>query len=217
MTTELHFLTIGEASVLLESGQISPVELTRAFLDRIDSLDDALKCYITILHDDAMADARQAEAEILRGDYRGPMHGIPIALKDLYDTAGIRTTAGSKVMADRVPTEDATTTARLKAAGAVLLGKLAMHEFALGGPDETNGFPSRATHGTSTTSPAAPAAARARASQPGSAWERSAPAPAAPSGDLLHFAASPASRQPTGASAAMVSCPSVGRSITAAL
>ena len=141
MTTELHFLTIGEASVLLESGQISPVELTRAFLDRIDALDDTLKCYITILHDDAMADARQAEAEILRGDYRGPMHGIPIALKDLYDTAGIRTTAGSKVMADRVPTEDATTTARLKAAGAVLLGKLAMHEFALGGPDETNGFP----------------------------------------------------------------------------
>ena len=92
MTTELHFLTIGEASVLLESGQVSPVELTRAFLDRIDALDDALKCYITILHDDAMADARQAEAEILRGDYRGPMHGIPIALKDLYDTAGIRTT-----------------------------------------------------------------------------------------------------------------------------
>ena len=141
MTTELHFLTIGEASVLLESGQISPVELTRAFLDRIDALDDTLLCYITVLHDGAMAEARQAEAEILRGDYRGPMHGIPIALKDLYDTAGIRTTGSSKVMADRVPSEDATTTARLKAAGAVLLGKLSMHEFALGGPDPTNGFP----------------------------------------------------------------------------
>ena len=141
MTTELHYLTIGEASGLLQSGKLSPVELTRAFLDRIDALDDTLECYITVLHDGAMADARQAEAEILRGEYRGPMHGIPIALKDLYDTAGIRTTASSKVMADRVPTEDATTTARLKAAGAVLLGKLAMHEFALGGPDPTNGFP----------------------------------------------------------------------------
>ena len=141
MTTELHYLTIGEAGELLASGQISPVELTRAFLGRIDALDDTLECYITVLRDDAMADARQAEAEILRGDYRGPMHGIPIALKDLYDTAGVRTTASSKVMADRVPSEDATTTARLKAAGAVLLGKLAMHEFALGGPDPTNGFP----------------------------------------------------------------------------
>ncbi len=141
MTTELHYLTIGEAGELLASGQISPVELTRAFLGRIDALDDTLECYITVLRDDAMADARQAEAEILRGDYRGPMHGIPIALKDLYDTAGVRTTASSKVMADRVPAEDATTTARLRAAGAVLLGKLAMHEFALGGPDPTNGFP----------------------------------------------------------------------------
>ena len=141
MTTELHYLTIGEASALLESGQLSPVELTRAFLDRIDELDHTLECYITVLHDGAMAEARQAEAEILRGEYRGPMHGIPIALKDLYDTAGIATTASSKVMADRVPTEDATTTARLKAAGAILLGKLAMHEFALGGPDPSNGFP----------------------------------------------------------------------------
>ena len=141
MTTELHYLTIGEAGELLASGQISPVELTRAFLGRIDALDDTLECYITVLRDDAMAEARQAEAEILRGDYRGPMHGIPIALKDLYDTAGVRTTASSKVMADRVPAEDATTTARLRAAGAVLLGKLAMHEFALGGPDPTNGFP----------------------------------------------------------------------------
>lgn len=137
----LYYLTIAEAGELLRSRSLSPVELTRAFLDRIDALDDTLQCYITVLHDDAMAAARQAEAEILRGDYRGPMHGIPIALKDLYDTAGVRTTASSKVMADRVPTADATTTARLKAAGAVLLGKLAMHEFALGGPDPTNGFP----------------------------------------------------------------------------
>ena len=141
MTTELHYLTIGEASRLLRDGKLSPVELTRAFLDRIDTLDGTLECYITVLRDAAMSEARQAEAEILRGEYRGPMHGIPIALKDLYDTEGVLTTASSKVMADRVPSEDATTTARLRASGAVLLGKLAMHEFALGGPDPSNGFP----------------------------------------------------------------------------
>jgi aspartyl-tRNA(Asn)/glutamyl-tRNA(Gln) amidotransferase subunit A len=140
-TTDLHDLTIHEAGPLLRQGQISPVELTRAFLERIEQLDGKLQAYITVLHDRAMASARAAEAEMLRGDYRGPLHGIPIALKDLYDTKGIRTTASSRVMVDRVPTEDATTTARLEGAGAILLGKLAMHEFALGGPDPSNGFP----------------------------------------------------------------------------
>ncbi len=141
MTTELHYLTIAEAGELLKGGKLSPVELTRAFLNRIEALDDTLECYITVLHDAAMSEARQAEAEILRGDYRGPMHGIPIALKDLYDTEGVPTTASSKVMADRIPDEDATVTARLRESGAILLGKLAMHEFALGGPDPSNGFP----------------------------------------------------------------------------
>ena len=126
---------------LIRDKKLSPVELTAAFLDNIERLDGTLQAYITVLSDHAMAEAKQAEAEIQRGEYRGPMHGIPIALKDLYDTAGVRTTASSRVTADRVPTEDATTTARLKAAGAILLGKLAMHEFALGGPDPTCGFP----------------------------------------------------------------------------
>jgi aspartyl-tRNA(Asn)/glutamyl-tRNA(Gln) amidotransferase subunit A len=139
--TALHYLTIREAGELLESGQLSPVELTRAFLDRIEHLDETLRAYITVLPEQAMAAARTAEAEILRGDYKGPLHGIPIALKDLYDTKGIRTTASSRVMAERVPSEDATTTARLAAAGTILLGKLAMYEFALGGPDPTCGFP----------------------------------------------------------------------------
>ncbi len=141
MTTELHYLTIGEASELLGDGELSPVELTRAFLERVEALDETLECYITVLRDGAMAEARQAEAEMSRGEYRGPMHGIPIALKDLYDTEGVRTTASSRVMANRIPDEDATTTARLRSAGAILLGKLAMHEFALGGPDPSNGFP----------------------------------------------------------------------------
>ena len=140
-TTDLHFLTIREAGDLLRERKLSPVELTRALLDRIEALDGTLRAYITILSESAMAEARRAEAEILRGDYTGPLHGIPIALKDLYDTKGVRTTAGSRVLADRVPDEDATTTARLKAAGSVLLGKLALHEFALGGPDPTCGFP----------------------------------------------------------------------------
>jgi len=139
--TDLHYLTVHEASGLLRDKSLSPVELTRAFLERIERLDGTLQSYITVLGESALSDALEAESEIQRGDYKGPLHGIPIALKDLYDTEGVATTAGSKVMADRVPTEDATTTARLKVAGAILLGKLTMHEFALGGPDPTTGFP----------------------------------------------------------------------------
>ncbi len=139
--SDLHYLTIGQAAELLRDRALSPVELTRAFLDRIDALDGTLRAYITVLSDTAMDEARQAEADIQRGEYKGPLHGIPIALKDLYDTSGVRTTASSRVMADRVPDEDATTTARLGAAGGILLGKLAMYEFALGGPDPSCGFP----------------------------------------------------------------------------
>ena len=135
------FLTIGEAGDLIRRRELSPVDLTRAFLDRIDSLDDQLHAYITLTRDEALSAARTAEAEILKGNYKGRMHGIPFALKDLYDTGGIPTTSGSKVDIDRVPVEDATTTARLKAAGGILLGKLGMHEFALGGPDFSCPFP----------------------------------------------------------------------------
>src|SRR5919199_936967 len=138
--TELCYLTMREAGQLLKRRELSPVELTRAFLDRIEALDSKLQAYITVLPQRAMAAARTAEAEMLRGDYRGPLHGIPIALKDLYDTRGIRTTASSRVMANRVPSEDATATARLEAAGSILLGKLAMHEFALGGRGALYGF-----------------------------------------------------------------------------
>jgi len=136
----LHHLTIHEAGKLLKDGELSPVELTQAFFDRIAETDGTLHSFITLLSDEAMGEARAAEAEIRSGRYKGPLHGIPIALKDLYDTAGIRTTAGSRVDFDRVPTEDSTPTARLKEAGSILLGKLAMHEFALGGPDWTTPF-----------------------------------------------------------------------------
>ena len=138
--TQLHYLSIRQAGELIQRGELSPVELTRACLDRIQATDGRLNSFILLLADDALAQARTAEAEVLRGDYKGPMHGVPFALKDLYDTAGVRTTSGSYVDLNRVPTEDATTTARLKEAGGILLGKLAMHEFALGGPDWTTPF-----------------------------------------------------------------------------
>lgn len=141
MPSELHYLTIRQAAALFRRRQLSPVELTRALLERIERLDGTLQAYITVLPEQAMAAARTAEAEMLHGNFRGPLHGIPIALKDLYDTRGVRTTASSRVMAERVPCEDATVTTRLATAGTVLLGKLAMHEFALGGPDPTCGFP----------------------------------------------------------------------------
>ena len=140
-TNDLHYLTITEAAPLIRDGRLSPVELTRAYLDRIDAIDGQLNAFVTLLPEKALAQARQAEAEIKAGNYRGPLHGIPIGLKDLYDTAGIKTTAMSRVTPDRVPDEDATTVAKLYEAGVILLGKLAMHEFALGGPDFTSLFP----------------------------------------------------------------------------
>ena len=134
-STELHHLTIREAAGLIESKQLSPVELTQALLDRIDAVDGDIKSYITLLRDEAMAQARAAEAEIQAGNYRGPLHGIPMGHKDLYDTKGILTTGQSKLYENRVPTEDSTAIARLNEAGSILLGKVAMFELAMGGPE----------------------------------------------------------------------------------
>ncbi|MBI4202535.1 MAG: Asp-tRNA(Asn)/Glu-tRNA(Gln) amidotransferase subunit GatA, partial [Chloroflexi bacterium] len=114
------------------TGQVSPVELAEACLARIQRLDGRLHCFITLLAEEALAAARKAEAAIVEGEYLGPLHGIPIGLKDLYWTRGVLTTAGSKVMADFTPQEDAETVARLKDAGSVILGKLNMHPFAYG-------------------------------------------------------------------------------------
>ncbi|MGH9896784.1 MAG: amidase, partial [bacterium] len=109
-----------------------PVELTQACLSRIEALNPILNAYVTITADDALTRARELEAERQRGQWRGPLHGIPIALKDLIDTAGVKTTAASAVFADRVPSDDASVVQRLKEAGAVILGKLNLHEFAMG-------------------------------------------------------------------------------------
>ena len=130
----LHYLTIGEAAPLIESKQLSPVELTQAYLERIERLDGVLASYLTLTADRALADARAAEAEIAGGNYRGALHGVPIGLKDLFDTAGIETSGQSQVLTGRVPDEDCPAAAKLREAGTVLLGKLTMFEFALGGP-----------------------------------------------------------------------------------
>jgi aspartyl-tRNA(Asn)/glutamyl-tRNA(Gln) amidotransferase subunit A len=130
--SDIAKLDLLEAAHAVQSGTLSPVELTRSCLDRIDRLDGRLASFITLTAEGALAAARGAEDEVTRGRWRGPLHGIPIALKDNIDTAGVRTTAASAVFADRVPREDADVVQRLKGAGAIVLGKLNMHEFALG-------------------------------------------------------------------------------------
>ncbi len=126
-------LTIAEASRAIAAGGLSPVALTEAYLDRIAALDGELHSYVLVLRDQAIAAARALAGE----PARGALHGIPIGLKDIYKTRGIRTTAGSRRYLDHIPDEDAESWVRLRAAGAVLLGKQETHEFAIGGPDFT--------------------------------------------------------------------------------
>jgi aspartyl-tRNA(Asn)/glutamyl-tRNA(Gln) amidotransferase subunit A len=134
MPDERAFLTIAEASRLIKQQKLSPVELTTALIRRAELLDPQLNAYLLLTAERALDQARQAETEIAAGNYRGPMHGIPFALKDIYSTAGIRTTGHSRICLEAVPIADATTVKKLYEAGAVLTGKLATHEFAHGGP-----------------------------------------------------------------------------------
>jgi aspartyl-tRNA(Asn)/glutamyl-tRNA(Gln) amidotransferase subunit A len=133
-------LDLNEVSQLVRSKKISPVQLTQDCLSRIERLNGKLNAFITITAESALAEARAAESEIRRGHWKGPLHGIPIALKDIVDTAGLRTTAASELFKDRIPTEDAEVVRRLKAAGAVFLGKLNLHEFAYGGSSVVSYF-----------------------------------------------------------------------------
>jgi aspartyl-tRNA(Asn)/glutamyl-tRNA(Gln) amidotransferase subunit A len=132
--------SIAQISELLRKGSVSPVELTTDALARIEKLNPRLNAFITVTADSALEDARRAEAEIRHGDWRGPLHGVPLSLKDLIDTAGVRTTAASLLFKDRIPHEDAEVVRRLKAAGAVLLGKQNLHEFAYGGSSMISAF-----------------------------------------------------------------------------
>ncbi|HEX7286487.1 MAG TPA: amidase [Candidatus Angelobacter sp.] len=131
--SQLPLLDLAEAGRLVQKKEVSPVELAEACLARIERLDPKLNSFITVTADSALAEARRAEAEIARGEWKGPLHGIPVAVKDLAETAGVRTTAASKVLERHVPSEDAEVVRRLRSAGAVLLGKLNLHEFAYGG------------------------------------------------------------------------------------
>jgi amidase len=133
MTEPLHYITILELSDLIKSRKISPVEITEAMLVRIEALDGRLRSYATVMADQAMAEAREAEAEIAAGVYRGRLHGVPVAVKDLCYTAGVRTMGGTQVLADHVPDFDATVVARFRKAGAVMLGKLNLTEGAMAG------------------------------------------------------------------------------------
>jgi len=134
MATELHDLPIAELSRLIAARKLSPVELVEALIRRVEQYDEQTHAFITRTFDLARQQAKKAEAEIAAGHHRGPLHGIPFALKDIYDTKGILTSGHSRVFIDRIPKEDATTTTRLYDAGAVLLGKLATHEMAHAGP-----------------------------------------------------------------------------------
>lgn len=127
------FTSISELAPRLRRGEISPVEITRDCLARIEKLNPSLNAFITVMAESALAQARAAEAEIGRGEWRGALHGIPVALKDLIDTAGVLTTAASALYKDRVPSEDAEVVRRLREAGAVILGKNNLHECAYGG------------------------------------------------------------------------------------
>ena len=132
--SELCFHSIAQLAKLLRSRKLSPSELVDAYLRRIGEINPQLDSFITVTASLALDQAKAAEREISKARYRGPLHGIPYGLKDIFDTAGIATTAHSRVAMHRVPGADAETVCRLHDAGAILLGKLATHEFAHGGP-----------------------------------------------------------------------------------
>src|SRR5580692_3311186 len=132
--------SIFELAPLLRSGKISATDVTRACLKKIEDRNPALNAFITVTAESALAEARAADVEIGRGEWRGPLHGVPVALKDLIDTAGVRTTAASALYKDRIPDQDAEVVRRLLEAGAVILGKNNLHEFAYGGSSLVSHF-----------------------------------------------------------------------------
>jgi aspartyl-tRNA(Asn)/glutamyl-tRNA(Gln) amidotransferase subunit A len=140
-TTPLHELSIAEAGARLRAGTLTATALTQHALDRVAALDPLLNAFLLVTKERALADAERADRELKSGIDKGPLHGIPHALKDIYETAGIRTTCHSKLMVDHVPDADGTVVAKLAAGGAVLLGKLSTHEFAIGGPSFDLPFP----------------------------------------------------------------------------
>ena len=129
---EICYASAGQLGPMIRSGEISPVEIIDAHLSRIRATEPVLNSFITVLADEATAAARQAERDVRAGRYRGPLHGIPVGLKDLFNTGGVRTTSGSRIYDNYIPAQDCTVAARFREAGAILLGKLNMHQFAYG-------------------------------------------------------------------------------------
>lgn len=129
---ELCFLSVAEVSRLIAAREVSPVSVVQATLDRIEKLDGTIGAYVTVTAETALQAAREAEGEIARGNYRGPLHGIPVSLKDIIYVKGVRNTAGSRVMYDFFPSYDATVTRKLREAGAIIVGKAQLYEFAMG-------------------------------------------------------------------------------------
>ena len=130
---DIPFLSASDLSRLIQAKEVSPVEVTEAYLQRIERINPMVNAYITVMAEEALESAKKAEADIARGAYLGPMHGVPVAMKDQLWTKGVLTTNGSTVLGNFVPDEDATVVTNLKASGAVIMGKLNMMEFAGGG------------------------------------------------------------------------------------
>ncbi|WP_080835676.1 amidase [Cohnella massiliensis] len=137
---ELLFSGMEQLAEAYRAKRVSPVEVASALLARIEALNPALNAYITVMAEDALRRARLLEAELMRGELRGPLHGVPIGVKDNVQTAGVRTTAGSRVLADWIPDEDAAVVAKLKSAGAIIVGKTNLHEFAMGATTENDAY-----------------------------------------------------------------------------
>jgi aspartyl-tRNA(Asn)/glutamyl-tRNA(Gln) amidotransferase subunit A len=192
--TDLVWMSMTELARRIAAREVSPVEVVQAHLRRIAALDGRLKSYLTVMDESALQAARAIEGTLARGQSVGSLAGVPVGLKDLYCTRGVKTTGGSRVLADWVPDEDATVVSRLTGAGAIVLGKLNMHEFAYG-PEGLN------PHGTRPR--IASAAARPRDRE--RPWRRGyAPAPSArtragPSASRRRCAASVGSSRPTDA------------------
>lgn len=148
-TTDLCFLPLHELARRIRAREVTPVDVTKAALERIELLNSKLNAFITVMGDRALADAKIAMDEIAAGQYRGPLHGVPIGVKDLCETAGVRTTAGSKILSDWVPESDATVVRKLREAGAVIIGKTNLHEYAFGATGMNSHFgPARNPWGT---------------------------------------------------------------------
>ena len=133
-SSDLHWLSVAKMAEAIAAKELSPVELMQALLARVEKLDPRLNAFIKVDGDQALAAAQAAETEIMDGRRRGPLHGVPVGIKDIIDVAGLPTTCHSKVLQDNMATSNAVCVSKLRGAGAIVMGKLSTHEFAIGGP-----------------------------------------------------------------------------------